>query len=1399
MRVAPSLTLAVASALLAAPALAQLIRQPYLQSVTESSATIVWRSDAASPADSRVRYGVAGLDATALGAGVVPPSNAGARDHVVRVTGLSPATTYFYDVGTVSGGAQGAGTPNDYFRTAPARGDAAPFSAWILGDSGVNTAAQGRVRDAMLTNTGANPPDLFLHVGDIAYDNGTDSEYTRNHFAAYADILRHTPFWPSVGNHDERNSDAGPQTGPYFEGFVLPSAGEAGGAPSGTEAYYAFDYGNVHFVFVDSADSSIAPGSPQLSWLEADLASTGQDWIVAVFHHPPYSKGSHDSDNPFDSVGRMRAARENVAPLLEAGGVDLVLSGHSHIYERSYLIDGAHGYGDRTPAFAVLMADGRVVDAGDGDPAGDGAYAKQPGGAAQEGAVYVVAGHGARTPSGPANHPVMAFSELANGSAILSVDGLTLSVRNVRADGVVSDTFSIRKTLVACASAADCVDGAPCTLHTCEADRCVRQPLQCVEGEACDAASGACVPLATARTLQEGVDDYAGTLDTYLAEATPDTAFGEAALAGWDGDDPADSGQAVIALVRFAIFEREGGPIPDDALITRATLRVTNFNAGAAGQVHEVVADWDEASTYAGFGAVAGVQAEDYGEAVGDLGGAIGASNLEVTSSLRRWRAAPGTNRGWIALPSDTDGVDFRTREHAKAAERPALEISYVRDRDGDEVADHADNCPDVANAAQADQDGDGAGDVCDVCPADRDDDDDADGVCGDVDNCRATPNPDQADADGDGAGDLCDGCPQDPDDDLDDDDVCGDVDNCPRTANANQADLDGDAAGDVCDGCPRDANDDADGDGLCADEDDCPLVANPGQEDADADGVGDACDACGLDAEDDVDRDGLCGDEDNCPAAANADQADTDGDGAGDACDRCVLDAADDTDGDGRCADVDNCPAVANPEQADADGDGVGDACDACPLDGDDDADHDGRCADVDNCPTLANADQADRDQDEVGDACDACPSDAGNDADADGLCGDLDNCPSEANVDQADADGDGVGDACDPCPRGDDGDGDGACDADDVCPEDRDPEQQDADADGRGDACDACPADPDDDGDADGICGDLDVCPEDADPGQEDADQDGVGDACDPDRDGDGSADAVDNCRHVANADQADLDGDGLGDACDADADADAVDDGLEIGLGLNPRSRDSDGDGIADLDELGSPAAPRDSDEDHTIDALDADSDGDGIDDVDEAGDDALATPAVDTDGDGRPDYRDTDSDDDGVNDGVDNCRRVPNADQEDADGDGAGDACDGDAAVPDAAVHDGAATADAGSGDAGLPPTGDASHLAGDASPTTADASAATDDVGADTPPDGAIEPDAAPAIGADATQQDAARADTAQEDVAQPGAPKGDGAGCDCGASAGSGSGALPAGPWLLMLLAWRPRRRSPRA
>lgn len=424
---AAALAAIAAFATVTSPAKAQsLDRHPYLQRAGADEVTVVWTTDVAT--DSVVRWGA---DPDALGE---TTTVSGSRtQHEVRLTGLSPSTTYFYSVGTSAATLSG-GDEAHQLRTAPAVAEPAKFRAWVVGDSGTGAFDQIAVRDAMLAHAGAwDLPHFYIHVGDMAYGSGTTDEFSENFFFPYRDILRRVPTFPAIGNHEGASSDSASQTGPYYTAYVTPTAGELGGVPSGTEAYYAYDWGNVHFIVLDSHESGRAADGPMLTWAQEDALATDQDWVVAFWHHPPYTKGTHDSDEEGDLI----EMRENALPILEAAGVDLVLTGHSHIYERSFLIDGAYA----TPTTAT----GHVVDGGDGRVLGSGPYQKAPGTSGNAGAVYVVAGHGGASLGGSADHPVMAFSEVEYGSCLLDVQGNRLAMLNVRADGVISDRFTLVK------------------------------------------------------------------------------------------------------------------------------------------------------------------------------------------------------------------------------------------------------------------------------------------------------------------------------------------------------------------------------------------------------------------------------------------------------------------------------------------------------------------------------------------------------------------------------------------------------------------------------------------------------------------------------------------------------------------------------------------------------------------------------------------------------------------------------------------------------------------------------------------------------------------------------------------------------------------------------------------
>jgi len=392
-----------------------LYRGPYLQKGSEDSITVRWRTFPAS--DSRVWYGASpgSLTSTSSDASLV-------EDHELELTGLAADSTYYYAIGTSAGPIAGADADH-FFVTHPPLGDPRPARYWVLGDSGTASSDAAAVRDAYEAFTGPVHTDLWLMLGDNAYLLGLDEEYQFALFDFYPAMLRKSALWPARGNRDT--------SGPVFYGiFSLPTAAESGGVPSGTEAWFSFDHGRVHFICLDSTASDRSIGGPMWTWLQSDLLATDQEWIIAFWHHPPYSKGGHDSDVAPAQI----QMRENFGPLLESGGVDLVLSGHCHSYERSFLIDGH--YGDSS-----TLAPSMIKDDGDGRESGTGAYNKSPG--PNRGTVYAVGGSSGGSNAISTLHPAMFIALGLPGSIVIDVSEGRLDVSFLSSLGVVEDQLTL--------------------------------------------------------------------------------------------------------------------------------------------------------------------------------------------------------------------------------------------------------------------------------------------------------------------------------------------------------------------------------------------------------------------------------------------------------------------------------------------------------------------------------------------------------------------------------------------------------------------------------------------------------------------------------------------------------------------------------------------------------------------------------------------------------------------------------------------------------------------------------------------------------------------------------------------------------------------------------------------
>jgi hypothetical protein len=408
----------------------RLVRGPYLQQGTESSIIVCWAT--ALPIQGRVWYGTDPHKLTATITETTITCN-----HKVKLTGLTPNQKYYYSIDSFTE-VQAGGTEDYSFMTAPSQELASeqirPIRICVLGDAGRANDTAARVRDGYLKFTGTRHTDLWLMLGDNAYETGTLDEYQRGVFDMYPQLLQSSPLWTAIGNHDAVSADSLWQTGPYYALFSPPIAGEAGGVASGTAAYYSFDYGNIHFICLDSYGCDRSPTGAMFAWLSRDLAASKKEWKIAFWHHPPYTKGSHDSDIEIELV----EMRERALPILEAADVDLVLCGHSHSYERSYLIKGHYGVSD---SFTTQMQQ----DGGSGREDESGAYQKSyP--SSDGGTVYIVAGtSGFADTVSP--HPAIYKSLSIPGSLVLDVHGNKLDAKFIDEQGEVKDYFTMKKTI----------------------------------------------------------------------------------------------------------------------------------------------------------------------------------------------------------------------------------------------------------------------------------------------------------------------------------------------------------------------------------------------------------------------------------------------------------------------------------------------------------------------------------------------------------------------------------------------------------------------------------------------------------------------------------------------------------------------------------------------------------------------------------------------------------------------------------------------------------------------------------------------------------------------------------------------------------------------------------------
>jgi len=372
-------------------------KEPYLANAGPTAVTIHYET--ASPGDGVVLFGTGGamnrqVPAT-LSEKCSYPSNPKDKSspqvtvylYRARLTDLVPGTAYQYQV--LPAGKGGPASTAKTFRTFPVKPDRITFIAY--GDTRTNAAAHRSVAACF----SRHEPLFILHSGDLVTSGKALELWGPQFFTPLADVIDHIPIMPALGNHEGGAEN-------LLRFFDQP----------GGRTWYSFDCGPVHVTVLD--DTQTKPENVQ--WLDQDLAAAKAPWKIAMYHAPTFNLEGHKSD----------AVRTTFLPVFEKYGVDVVVAGHSHMYER----------------FVPLVRKGPPV-------AGAAAGAREAAGAAAPRPITFITAGGGGAPlvtgaAGP-RPAILAQSVRAYHYCVFTVDAETLRVETLGTDGAKIDALTITK------------------------------------------------------------------------------------------------------------------------------------------------------------------------------------------------------------------------------------------------------------------------------------------------------------------------------------------------------------------------------------------------------------------------------------------------------------------------------------------------------------------------------------------------------------------------------------------------------------------------------------------------------------------------------------------------------------------------------------------------------------------------------------------------------------------------------------------------------------------------------------------------------------------------------------------------------------------------------------------
>ena len=365
------------------PGVFQFAAGPYLNYATQRSIRVVWETD--QPASAKIEWG----ETSALGQSAVLDQPSTIQEY--EIDGLGAHTPYFYRITCVNRQGEELSSGILTFQTAVRREE--PFRFVVIGD----TETRPHVNHALSQKIWGERPNFVVVLGDLTDGGMRDHKWQWNqeYFAGIAGLCSRVPFFPVPGNGEA-------DLYWYKRYHSLPD----------DESPYAFRYGDAEFFMLDSnlRATEFSAGGRQYQWLEQRLDDSDAAWKFVCFHHAPFTSDEDDYGDAWNrsSIHGDEEVRR-LAPLFERYGVDVVMFGHIHSYERS------------RPISSLAST--------------------------ENGVLYLLCGGGGGNLEDFAPNPVAFSSKVHRGHhyCLVNVEGRKLESRVYNLDGALIDIFSIEK------------------------------------------------------------------------------------------------------------------------------------------------------------------------------------------------------------------------------------------------------------------------------------------------------------------------------------------------------------------------------------------------------------------------------------------------------------------------------------------------------------------------------------------------------------------------------------------------------------------------------------------------------------------------------------------------------------------------------------------------------------------------------------------------------------------------------------------------------------------------------------------------------------------------------------------------------------------------------------------